>query len=266
MKNITLGKYIPLDSFIHSLDPRTKLKAMFMFLVIIFVPAGFYGYGIVAVVLFAAVYAAKLKAGYIWKSFKPMLFMLFFLGILNIFTIKTGTLLLQLGKFTVYSGAISQTCYIVVRLLLMIIVTTLLTATTKPLDLTLGLEDIMAPLQNVKFPSHEVAMMISLALRFIPQLLEEANRILKAQASRGVDMENGSFKDKVQAILSLIVPLFVSCFQKADDLADAMEARGYVVGAPRVRYKQLSYSSRDYFVRVFMWVLLALTIAVAVWL
>ncbi|HQB32500.1 MAG TPA: energy-coupling factor transporter transmembrane component T, partial [Erysipelotrichaceae bacterium] len=123
---------------------------------------------------------------------------------------------------------------------------TMLTATTKPLDLTMGLEDLLSPLAKLNVPTHDIAMMISLALRFIPTLLEEAQRILKAQASRGVDMESGSFKEKIQAILSLIVPLFVSSFQKADDLADAMEARGYVVGAERVRYKQLKFTFSDF--------------------
>ena len=135
-----------------------------------------------------------------------------------------------------------------VRLVLMIMITTLLTATTKPMDMTLGIEDLLMPLEKLKVPTHDIAMMISLALRFIPTLIDEADRILKAQASRGVDFENGKLGEKITAIVSLIVPMFVSCFQRADDLADAMEARGYVVGAKRVRYKTLKFHAGDYVV------------------
>jgi energy-coupling factor transport system permease protein len=130
----------------------------------------------------------------------------------------------------------------------MIMITTLLTATTKPMDMTLGIEDLLMPLEKLKVPTHDIAMMISLALRFIPTLIDEADRILKAQASRGVDFENGKLGEKITAIVSLIVPMFVSCFQRADDLADAMEARGYVVGAKRVRYKTLKFHAGDYVV------------------
>lgn len=246
MNNITLGRFIPLNSFVHKLDPRTKIVAMMILLVAIFIPVGFIGYGIIGVFLLIALILSKLSFSFVWKSFKPSLFMLVFLLIINMFLIKTGDIWLTIGTFNLYSGAVIQTIYIVLRLLLMIVITTMLTATTKPLDLTMGLEDLLSPLAKLNVPTHDIAMMISLALRFIPTLLEEAQRILKAQASRGVDMESGSFKEKIQAILSLIVPLFVSSFQKADDLADAMEARGYVVGAERVRYKQLKFTFSDF--------------------
>jgi energy-coupling factor transport system permease protein len=246
MNNITLGKYIPLNSFVHKLDPRTKIIAMMILLIAIFIPAGFVGYGIIGIFLLISLISSKLSFSFVWKSFKPSLFMLVFLLIINMFLIKTGDVWLTIGSFNLYSGAVIQTVYIVLRLLLMIVITTMLTATTKPLDLTMGLEDLLSPLAKLNVPTHDIAMMISLALRFIPTLLEEAQRILKAQASRGVDMESGSFKEKIQAILSLIVPLFVSSFQKADDLADAMEARGYVVGAKRVRYKKLKFTFFDF--------------------
>ncbi len=265
MGNITLGKYIPLNSFIHKLDPRTKIKVMVIILVAVFIPTGFLGYGIVAAILMAAVICAKLQFSYILKSMKPSMFMLVFLLVINMFVLKTGTLLVSFWKIKIYSDAIIQTLYIVLRIFLMITVTTLLTATTKPLDLTLGIEDLLAPLEKIKVPTHDIAMMISLALRFIPTLIEEAQRIMKAQASRGVDMENGSFMEKINAILSLIVPLFVSCFQKADELADAMEARGYVVGAERVRYRQLKYTMADHVVMAGFILLLAGLIALSIW-
>lgn len=260
MNNVTLGKYLPLNSFVHKLDPRTKICVMFVLLVGIFLPCGFIGYGIIGAFLVISVLLSKLSIGYIWKSFKPTLITLVFLLVINIFVIKTGDILISFWKITIYKDALIQTLYIVVRLLLMIVITTLLTATTKPLDLTLGIEDLLIPFEKLGFRTHDLAMMISLALRFIPSLLEEAQRILKAQASRGVDMENGNFKEKITAILSLIVPLFVSCFQKADDLADAMEARGYIVGAKRVRYKQLKFYWYDYVVLIAANCLLALLI------
>ncbi|MBR6957876.1 MAG: energy-coupling factor transporter transmembrane protein EcfT [Erysipelotrichaceae bacterium] len=266
MNNITLGQYLPLDSFFHKLDPRTKICAMFAILIAIFIPTGFVGYGVIAVVLVASYLAAKLKFSYVLKAMKPMIFMIGFLLIINCFVIQTGTLLVEFWKIKIYSDALIQTLYIVFRLFLMLMTTTLLTATTKPLDLTLGLEDLMAPLQKINVPTHDISMMISLALRFIPTLMEEAERILKSQASRGVDLENGSFKEKIQAILSLIVPLFVSCFQKADDLADAMEARGYIVGGERVRYKQLKFKGGDYVVLIIVNLLLAALIGYSIWL
>ena len=172
--------------------------------------------------------------------------MMAFLLLINIFVIKTGTPWIQWGWFSVYSDAIYQTLYIVVRLMMMIIITTILTATTKPLDLTLGIEKLLHPFEKIGLPAHIIAMMISIALRFIPTLIEETQRIMNAQASRGVDLENGSMKEKVMAILALIVPLFVSAFDRADQLANAMEARGYDPQKPRTRYKVLKMTGIDY--------------------
>ena len=264
MKNITLGQYIPLDSFFHKLDPRSKICAMMAILIAIFIPAGFIGYAILGVVLIACILLAKLQISFVIKAMKPMVMMMFFLTIINVFVIRTGNVLWTLGPITIYDDALKQTGYIVVRLALMIMTTTLLTATTKPMDMTLGIEDLLSPLEKLHVPTHDIAMMIALALRFIPTLIDEAERILKAQASRGVDFENGSLKEKISAIMSLIVPMFVSCFQRADDLADAMEARGYVVGAKRVRYKILKFATGDYAVIIIANLLLAGMIFLAV--
>ena len=246
MKNIVLGRYIPLDSVVHKMDPRAKIVAMIALLVAIFVDTGYIGYAIIGAFVIAAVFLAKLKLDFIWKAMKPMLFMLAFLLVINILVLKTGYVLVNIFGFKIYSDAIFQTLYIVIRLVLMIIITTLLTATTKPMDLTIAIEDLLSPFKVFHVPAHDIAMMISIALRFIPTLLEESQRIMKAQASRGVDLEEGSFKEKIMAILSLVVPLFVSSFQRADDLANAMEARGYNPGGKRVRYKQLKLVLRDY--------------------
>ena len=246
MNNFTLGRYLPMNSPIHRMDPRAKIGAMLIALVAIFFPAGWRGYGILFMVIAGVIVLSKLSWGFIWKAMKPMLFMLFFLLVINILVVKTGNVLLQIGTFGIYSDAVMQTLYIAVRLLLMIMITTCLTATTKPLDMTLGIEDLLKPFQKIGVPSHEIAMLISIALRFIPDLIDETERIMKAQESRGVDMKEGKLSERVMAILSLIVPLFVSAFQRAEDLANAMEARGYAPGEPRTRYKVLKMERRDY--------------------
>lgn len=247
MDNIALGRYLPLNSPIHHLDPRTKIIGLILMIIAIFIPAGWYGYLFIGAAVLLLTLLAKLKLSFLWRSMKPMLFMLLFLLVINLFIMREGDLWFSIGPLPIYSEAVFQTLYIVVRLMFMIILTTVLTATTKPLELTLGIEDLLTPLKVVHVPAHEIAMMISIALRFIPTLIEETQRIMKAQASRGVDMEEGSIKEKVMAILSLIVPLFVSAFQHADDLANAMEARGYVPDQMRTRYKQLVMQGKDYF-------------------
>ena len=246
MNNITLGRYIPLDSPVHKLDPRAKIMAMLIMLVAIFFPAGWLGYAIIFAIATCVILIGKLSFSYVWKSMKPMLFMMVFLLIVNSFVIKDGIRLFGIGKWGLYTGALSQTAYIAVRLLLMIMITTCLTATTKPLDMTLGIEDLLQPVTVIHVPAHEIAMLISIALRFIPDLIDETLRIMKAQESRGVDMKEGTMKEKIVAILSLIVPLFVSAFQRAEDLANAMEARGYAPGEPRTRYKILKMHSSDW--------------------
>lgn len=246
MNNIALGRYLPLDSCIHRLDPRTKIIALILMMVAIFLPAGWIGYALLGCAVLCLTVLAKLKLNFLWRSMKPMMFMLVFLLIINLFMLQNGTILFEIGSFPIYSDAVFQTLYITVRLMLMIILTTVLTATTKPLDLTLGIEHLLSPFKVIHLPAHEIAMMISIALRFIPTLIEETQRIMKAQASRGVDMEEGKLKEKIMSILSLIVPLFVSAFQHADDLANAMEARGYVPDRTRTRYKQLHMHIGDY--------------------
>lgn len=263
MGNVTLGRYIPLDSPIHKMDPRAKIGAMLLMLVAIFFPAGWIGYAVLFAACTVLILSAKLSFRYVWKSLKPMLVMMCFLLIINILVVKTGTVLFSIGSFAVYSDAVLQTAYIVVRLLLMIMVTTTLTATTKPLDMTLGIEDLLQPFGKIGVPYHEIAMLISIALRFIPDLIDETNRILKAQESRGVDMQEGKLKEKIMAILSLIVPLFVSAFQRAEDLANAMEARGYAPGEPRTRYKVLKMRGTDWLLLGFAAGLLVLMIVFA---
>lgn len=245
MNNIALGRYIPMDSIVHRFDPRVKILAMLLLLTAVFIPAGFIGYAFLGVFIGSVVLLSKLNFKFIIRAMKPMMLMLVFLMVINVLILKTGYVLVNLFGFKIYSDAVFQTLYISIRLLLMIMVTTVLTATTKPLDLTLGIEDLLKPFKRFKVPAHEIAMMISIALRFIPTLIEETDRIMKAQASRGVDLAEGKLKEKILAILSLIVPLFVSSFQRAEDLADAMEARGYNPSENRTRYKQLKRTAKD---------------------
>ncbi len=262
MDGMVFGSYIPIDSTFHRLDPRAKIIGMLLLMIAIFIPAGYLGYLILGLVIADCVFLSKLKLSYIWKAMKPMLFMLVFLLFVNALVVKSGEVVVTIFGLDVYSGAIYQTLFIVIRLLFMITITTILTATTKPLDLTLGIEDLLTPFKKIGVPAHIIAMMISIALRFIPTLIEETQRIMKAQASRGVDLENGKFKEKVMNILSLIVPLFLSAFQRAEDLANAMEARGYVPDRARTRYKQLKMHLEDYFVLVFALIVVIIQIMV----
>ena len=264
MNSMVFGKYIPVDSVLHRNDPRAKIIAMFILLVAIFLPAGWWAYLLLGAVLLLGLALSKLKLSFILKSFRPMMFMMVFLLIVNILSVHTGDLWLTLGPVTVYSDAVLNTLYIVVRLILMIMLTTMLTATTKPLELTLGLEYLMKPLHRIGVPTHEIAMMISIALRFIPTIIEETMRIMNAQKSRGVDFDEGKLKEKIMAVLSLIVPLFSVAFQRADDLANAMEARGYVPGAERTRYKKLQYAGRDWFLLLFCLAVLAAAMSLVI--
>ena len=246
MNNLVFGKYIPIDSLMHKLDPRAKLIGLFLMIAAVFVPKSWWVLLVIALLLALALLMAKIGIKMIVQSFKPMIMMMIFLLVINSLTIKTGEILFTIGSFDIYSDAIFNTLFVIVRLLLMISITTLLTATTNPLDLTLGIEWLLKPLEILHFPSHEVAMMVSIALRFIPTIIEETMRIMNAQKSRGVDFENGRLAEKIAAILSLIVPLFSVAFERAYELADAMEARGYVPGAERTRYHVLKFRFIDY--------------------
>lgn len=245
MNNIALGRYIPLNSKIHKIDPRIKIVSMVFLMIAVFNVNTWQGHAFMYLVMIIAILTSKLTFKFILKSMKPMAFMLVFLSILNIFAIREGVPLIDIYGFKIYSEALIRTAFIVSRLVLMIMVTTLLTATTAPLDLTLGIEDLLKPFQKIGVPAHEIAMMISIALRFIPTLIEDTQKIMNAQASRGVDLQEGKLFEKINGVVSMIIPLFVLSYHRAEDLADAMEARGYFPGKVRTRYKQLSIKSSD---------------------
>ncbi len=266
MNNIALGRYLPLNSLVNRMDPRAKILILLILMIAIFIPAGYWGYLPIVLFILLALYYSKLKLSFAIRPLKPMVWMMLFLLVINLLVVHTGTLLVDWGWFKIYSGAITQTLYIVIRLTLMIILTSILTATTKPLDLTLGIEKLLKPFEKIGLPAHIIAMMISIALRFIPTLIEETQRIMNAQASRGIDMQNGSLKEKISAVLSLIVPLFVSAFDRADQLANAMEARGYDPAKQRTRYKTLSMTTIDWMAMGLAFAVLLIDMALAWWI
>lgn len=279
MANISIGKYSPFNTFIHRLDARNKILAMIFMMVTIFISYGstytnLIMYLILGIIIYSWLAISKISLKQFFKQLKMMWLMMLFIFIINLFSMKEEIPVYWFGNeyyyfvipginLTIYYSAIINTLYIVIRLCLMLGLTMILTATTKPMDLTHALEWLMAPLKIIKFPVHEISMTISLALRFIPTLLDETERIMKAQSSRGVDFQDGSLKEKVGAIISLIIPLFVSAFQRSDELASAMEARGYDPSAKRTKYRELKWSKQDTFVMAMVLIILALTITMA---
>lgn len=264
MRSVALGRYLPLNSVVNRMDPRAKILILLVMMIAIFIPAGFWGYIPIVLFIALALGLSKLKLSFALRSLKPMVWMMVFLLVVNVLVMHNGHVVLALGGFKIYSDALIQTAYIVIRLTLMIILTTLLTATTKPLDLTLGIEKLLKPFEAIGLPAHIIAMMISIALRFIPTLIEETQRIMNAQASRGIDMQNGTLKEKISAVLALIVPLFVSAFDRAEQLANAMEARGYDPIRPRTRYKTLKMTHIDWVGMTLALLVLATDIVLAV--
>ena len=246
MKNLALGRYVPFNTIVHRLDPRVKMLALIALMIAIFLPLGLIGYVFMAMVIYTLLLLSKIKVRSIYKSLKPMWFMMLFLLFFNVLLIKTGPIAFTLFGFSIYAKALTQTLSIFVRLALMISLTTILTVSTKPLELTYAIEFYLSPLKIIRFPAHEIAMTLSIALRFIPTLLEETERIIKAQTSRGVDLAEGKIGEKVRAVIALIIPLFISAFQRSEELANAMESRGYNPSGKRTRYRVLKVAARDF--------------------
>ena len=252
MSASVLGRYVGHNSFIHRLDPRNKIFCLIVLMVAIFISyptwqMTFIVGGALGVFIIALLLIARVRIVDVFKSLRVLWFLVLLLMIINIFTppVNATNVAFNIGKKAIYWESIFQSLKIILRLVLMIMLTMLLTATTKPLDLTYGLEWYMAPLKLIKFPVHEIAMTISIALRFIPTLLDETDRIMKAQSSRGVDFKHGKISSRLKAIISLIIPLFISAFQRSEELADSMEARGYNPKGKRTRYRILRFSLGD---------------------
>jgi len=251
LNNVTIGTYIPGNSLVHRINPLAKIISMIIILIGIFIITDVRVYLVCLVLVAILVKMANMSFFKLLKRLRILLFMTFFLFFVNAFVIQTGPELFRIGFFSLHLDALNQTVMILLRLVLMVMISSLLTMTTKPLDLTLGLEQMFSPLKRFGFPAHELAMMISIALRFIPVLVEETNKIMIAQTSRGVDFNSSKFKEKITAIISLLIPLFTSAIKRAEDLADAMEARGYSPDGKRTRFNTYTWAKLDTVVLVF---------------
>ena len=252
MSKITFGRYSPKNTFIHKLDPRFKILALILLMVAIFLQFTSWSStlvlsGVMLVIIVTLMILAKVSFIQLFRSLATMWILIIILLAVYIF-IPMSTyrhVAFYLGSYAIYWDAFYQCGYIVLRLIMMISLTMILTATTKPMDLTYAFEWYMSPFKIINFPVSEIAMTLSIALRFIPTLLDETDRIMKAQASRGVDFNHGRLGKRIKAIISLIIPLFVSAIERSEELSNAMEARGYDPKAKRTRYRILHFSYRD---------------------
>jgi len=243
LKDITLGQFFPGNTVVHRLDPRTKLMLVVVYIVALFQASGWYSYALIVAITAACMILSKIRPGNIFKGLKAMLFIIALTALLNIFYTE-GTPIVP-GWIVTWEG-IERAVQMMLRIVLLVTGTFLLTYTTSPIALTDGLERLLRPLKLIRIPVHELTMMMSMALRFIPTLIEETDKIMSAQKARGADFETGSLISRAKALLPILVPLFVSAFRRADELAVAMESRCYHGGKGRTRMKQLKMYARDY--------------------
>ncbi|WP_434414803.1 energy-coupling factor transporter transmembrane protein EcfT [symbiont of Argiope bruennichi] len=273
MNKFTVGVYVPNNSFIHRLDVRIKLLSLVFIMALVFIYSGIEGYIYLTIFALVVFYFSKLRFNLIFNMLKPIYPMMVFLLLVTVFASEFNHKGLHfttsddwldksfnIGNFKFHLQSIWRTLYIIWRIFLMMTFTVILSSTSTPVELTLGLESLMKYLKYIKFPVHQVAMIISISLRFIPSLFEETIVISNSQASRGVDFKNGRIREKFKALTSLVIPIFISSFRKADDLANAMEARGYDPYASRTRYRQLKITTRDIFCLLFFSCFFALII------
>ena len=266
LRDLTIGQYVPGDSAVHKLDARTKILSAFAFIILVFFINTYIGYAWMAVGLVIVVAVSGIPAKYIVKGIKPLWLIILITVIINLFFSKEGDPLVSVAGVTITDAGLRLAVFMAARLILLITGTSLLTLTTSPISLTDGLESLMSPLKAIKFPAHELAMMMTIALRFIPTLLEETERIMKAQKARGADFESGRLMKRAKALVPLLVPLFVGAFRRADELALAMEARCYRGGEGRTRMKQLRFERRDLFAALLLLGWFAAGIAESYWL
>ena len=244
MRDITIGQYYPADSVLHRLDPRVKLIGTFAFLFSLFAGKGIISYVIATIFLGSMIKLSKVPFKMIIKGLKAIIIILLITVSFNLF-LTQGEVIFQLGFLKVTKEGISVAVFMGLRLIYLVMGASIMTLTTTPNDLTDGLESVLGPLKKIKIPVHEIAMMMSIALRFIPILMEETDRIMKAQKARGADFESGNLIEKAKAMVPLLVPLFISAFRRANDLAMAMEARCYRGGEGRTKMKPLRYEAAD---------------------
>ncbi len=245
LENITFGQYYPSDSIVHRMDPRMKILLLVVFIVIVFCASTIPAFVPVALLLVLAVRYARLPFKLVLKGVKPLRIILIFTFVLNLFFIQGKTVLVDLGFARITLESLKTAVLYALRLLLLVMGSSMLTYTTAPVPLTDGLERLLSPLKAVHFPAHEMAMMMTIALRFIPTLMEETDRIQKAQMARGADFESGNLFARAKSMIPILVPLFVSAFRRADELAVAMESRCYHGGEGRTKMTQLHFHSVD---------------------
>lgn len=246
LKNITLGQYILRDSLIHKLDPRMKIMITMLIVIGLFFIGSFWGFLVAGGYILTVIALSHLSWKVVLRGLKPVMFIIIFTMVIHLFFTRGGVVLLEWGFLRIESEGLFTGLFMAVRIMLLISLTSLLTLTTSPIQLTDGLEYLLNPFRRFGLPAHELAMMMTIALRFIPTLLEEADKIMKAQQARGADFESGSIFRRARSLVPLLVPLFLSAFRRADDLAMAMEARCYRGGEGRSRMKELSLGGQDW--------------------
>ena len=248
LKDITLGQFFPGSTLVHKLDPRTKLLCVVLYIVALFVAKGVVSYALVAAVLLLSIRVSRVGWKALTKGLKPILIVIAFTAAMNLF-FNEGTPIADvwLLRSITWEG-LERAIFMVLRIVMLIMGTFLVTYTTSPISLTDGLESLLSPLKKLHFPVHELAMMMSIALRFIPTLIEETDKIMSAQKARGADFESGSLFQRAKALVPILVPLFISAFRRADELAVAMECRCYHGGEGRTKLHVLRYAARDYLV------------------
>lgn len=262
ISNISIGQYIPGDSLIHKLDPRTKIILSLMYIISVFLIKTFLGYFLIFLFIYTILLVGKLKFQYIYKGLKPIFMLMLISVLLNLFIIKGETLIFSLYIFKVYKEGATIALFMMIRLISMVLGTTILTLTTSSIELTDGIEKLLNPFRKIGIQSHELAMMMSIALRFIPTLIDETDKIMKAQMARGADFETGNLLKRAKSMIPILVPLFISAFRRADELAMAMEARCYRGGEMRTRMKVLKFSMKD--IVAFNVVIISLLISILV--
>lgn len=253
IRDITIGQYYPAQSPIHRLDPRVKIVCTLIFLVSLFVQNSVLGYALAFVFLACMIHVSKVPAKFIGKGLKPIVILLLFTVAMNLFLTRGGAVLFHWGIITITETGLRTSVFMAVRLVLLVAGSSLMTFTTTPNGLTDGLEKLLHPLNRIHVPVHEISMMMSIALRFIPILLEEIDKIMKAQIARGADFESGNIIQRAKAMIPILVPLFVSAFRRANDLAMAMEARCYHGGEGRTKMKPLKYHYQDRLAYAITW-------------
>ena len=245
LNDVTFGQCYPVKSFVHRCDPRLKLLALIAYIVALFLAKNFYAMAACVVVLVSAVIASRVPVGSVLRSVKAVIFLLIFTAVINLFFHGGQHLLVEWGIIKIYREGIIFTVFFVLRLFFLVMGSALLTLTTTPVELTDGIESLLTPLKWVRFPVHELALIMSIALRFIPTLIDETNRIISAQKARGADFESGNIFKRIKAIVPILIPLLISAFRRAEELGDAMDARCYSGSKNRTKYKKLKFGWRD---------------------